>query len=75
MKRSAVVLYVHLAFEAGCAVLYIPNFFKILLNHSVYICTDPDQAMSEHLDKELVWNIQLLSQVHEHVTLCCGPVS
>ena len=49
------------------------NFFKILLNHSV--CTDPDQAMSEHLDKELVWNIQLLSQVHEHVTLCCGPVS
>lgn len=26
--------------------------------------TDPDQAMSEHPDKELLWNIQLLSQVH-----------
>ena len=39
--------------------------YSCILNHSV--CTDPDQVVSEHLDKELVWNIQLLSQVHEHV--------
>eukprot|EP00731_Ephydatia_muelleri_P029038 Em0020g682a len=40
---------------------------KLFIHHCTQVIEhsleDPDQVVSEHLDKELVWNIQLLSQV------------
>lgn len=46
--------------------LYIVLLLCIFFLSTTKTFTDPDQAMSEHLDKELLWNIQLLSQVHQN---------